>query len=186
MIRYLAWLCFWMGAVLSLGSCYTAEDSWKICCRLLIVGDETSSPAERRAIMEWQRLTAFREDGSSVDVSNANLPGATKKQLISSSLADFLAGQPGSRASDYFLGLGMMCRFGIAPKDDVTRCEIDLPITIKCASLNMFFPGGAPVPEELRKPMPALLRVSVDVSAATLIDMSTRIVPVTGGRLCHR
>jgi len=187
-IRYLAWLCAWTGAVISLGSChYSAEDSWADCCGLHIIRDETSSPAARRIIIDWQQLTWFGGNGSAVDANNTNLPGSWKKRQITQAVTEFLAGNPGARASDYFLSLGMTCRPGTTvPNDGVTRCEDELPIWIICRSRNVFFPGGPPVPEELRKPMSALLHVSVDVSVSALLAASTRVVAVPGGRLCHR
>lgn len=188
MIGYFAGLCLWAGTALLLGGCYNAEDSWKICCRLHIVGDETSSPLARRTIIDWQRQTQFDGTGGSYElVDSPRSPHHSwKKQQIEVGISDFLAGNPRAPASDYFLILGMACRPATTRKDDATRCDIELPIWVECASLNQFFPGGAPVPEELRKPIPALLRVTVDVSASTFLDTSARIAPLPGGRLCHR
>ncbi len=119
-------------------------------------------------------------------MNDTNLPGTWKKRRIESEVVDFLARIPGARATDYFVGLGMTCRPVIGPEHGVIRCEIELQLWAECWSRNMFFPGGAPVPEELRKPIPALLRMSVDVSASTIREPSTRVLPVPGGRLCHR
>ena len=185
-IRCLAWLCVWAGAVLSVAACYNAEDSWKVCCSLVIIGDETSSPQARRTMMGWQWFTSFGADGSSVDSNNTNLPGTWKKRQIESDIAGFLAGNGNASASDYFRGLGMTCVPVPAPKPDVTRCNVELPIWFGCYSLNVFFPGGPPVPEELRNPMPGFLRMTVDVSAQAFVDTATRVVPVPGGRLCYR
>jgi hypothetical protein len=186
-IRYIVRLCFWAGAIISLGGCYSAEDSWADCCSLRIIGDETSSPAARRTIIDWQQLTFFGGNGSGVDANNTNLPGSWKKRHINQAVTEFLASNPGARASDYFLGLGMTCRpVTTVPNDGVTRCEDELPIWIMCRSRNEFFPGGAPIPEELRKPMSALLRVSVDVSASAFLATSARVIAAPGGRLCHR
>jgi hypothetical protein len=185
-IRGLLWLCVWPGAVLSVAGCYNAEDSWKICCGLVLVEDETSSPAARNTIIDWQKFTSFGADGSAVDSNNTNLPGSWKKRRLEAATAEFLADNPGARASDYFRGLGMACRPATVPKSDVTQCDIELPIWAECVSLNVFFPWGAPIPEELRKPMPAFLQVRVDVSASTFLGTATRVVPVPGGHLCQR
>jgi hypothetical protein len=189
-VRYLLWLCFCAATAPSLGGCsYSAEDSWKICCSLHIVGDETSSPAAQKTIIDWERRTTFGGDGvadRSINWSRPPYYSWTKNQ-IASAVTDFLAANPGARASDYLLSLGMTCRSAtIAPKANVTRCEIELPVWVECSSLNIFFPGGAPVPEELRKPISALLDVSVEVSASSFLDSSARVVRVPGGRLCHR
>jgi hypothetical protein len=188
-IRYIVRLCVWAGTVISFGGCYNAEDSWKICCSLHIVGDETSSPAARKTIIDWERRTTFGGDGVADRSINWSLPPyySWTKNQIASAVTDFLAANPGARASDYFLSLGMNCRSGtITPEADATRCEIELPVWVECSSLNIFFPGGAPVPEELRKPISALLDVSVEVSALTFLDGSAQVVRVPGGRLCHR
>jgi hypothetical protein len=102
-------------------------------------------------------------------------------------MAEFLASRQGSRPVDYFVDLGMSCMpFTIAMKDAATRCEIELPIRITCTALMSFFPWGLPVPRELRRPISAFLRMSVDLSADTLLNVSTRIDPIPGGHLCHR
>jgi hypothetical protein len=128
----------------------------------------------------------FGGGGSASDMNDANLPGTWKKRRIESEVADFLARDPGARASDYFVGLGMICRRVAILEEGVARCEIELQIWAECWSKNIFFPGGPPVPEELRKPLPALLRVSVDVSASMIREPATQVLPVPGGRLCHR
>jgi hypothetical protein len=187
-IQYLVWLCLGTSAVFSLAGCYNAEDSWKICCRMLITGDETTSSAGRKAIIAWERGTGFSGDGKeSVWIDWSRPPYYTwKKNKIASDLTDFLVSNPGAKAGDYFVGLGMTCRHNASIGNDVTRCETELPVWVECASMNVYFPGGAPVPEELRKPIAALLAVSIDVSASEFLDTSTRVLPVPGGRLCHR
>jgi hypothetical protein len=154
---------------------------------LHIVGDETSSPAGQKTIIDWQRETMFGGRGSAGDMNDSNLPDSWKKRQIKPAIADFLVGNPGARASDYFLSLGMTCKPATAAsRDGVTRCEIELPIWVECISKNLWFPGGAPVPKELRKPIPALLHMSVNVSTVAMLDVSTRVEPIPGGRLCHR
>lgn len=185
-IRCLVWLSVWAGGVLSVAGCYNAEDSWKICCGLVIVEDETSSPTARNTIIDWQQFTSFGANGSALDSNNTNLPGSWKKRRIEAAIAEFLADNPGARASDYFGGLGMTCAPAAIPKSDVAQCDIELPIWAECVSLNVFFPWGAPIPEELRKPMPAFLQVRIGVSATAFLGTATRVVPVPGGRLCQR
>ena len=187
MIRYLVWLCVSVGAVLSMGGChYSEEDSWKICCLLHIVRDEAPSPAGHKTIIDWQRLTLFAGDGSASDGNDTNLPGSWKKRRIEWEVSDFLVRNPAARGADYFVELGMTCRPGTVSQEAVTRCEIEMQIWAECWSKNIFFPGGAPVPEGLRKPFPALLRVRVDELGSTVREPFTQVLPIPGGRLCHR
>jgi hypothetical protein len=183
-IRYLIGICAWAGGVLSLGGCsYSEEVAWRECCYLHIVGDETSSPEGRKTIIEWDRGTTFGGDG----VWRPPVGGGRwKKQQIASALTDFLAGNPGSRPSDYFASLGMTCRPAGNPKDDLTRCEIDLPVWVQCTVMMSWPFYAATVPKELRKPIPAILHVSVSASASPVLDTSAQVIPVPGGRLCHR
>jgi hypothetical protein len=153
---------------------------------LVIVPDETSSSPARNTVLDWQQFTLFRSDGSAVDYDNTNLPRPWKKRQIAAAIAAFLADNSGARASDYFMGLGMACRPATLPKSDMTQCDIELPILAECVSLNVFFPWGAPIPAELRKPIPAFLQVRIDASASTVLGTTTRIVPASGGHLCQR
>ena len=133
MIRCLMGICAWAGAVLSLGACHYDEgQSWRECCFLHIVGDETSSPVGRKTIIEWVRGTNFNDDGV---LMLAVGRGPWKQPQIASALADFLAGNPGTSSSDYFASLGMTCRPAITPKDDLTRCAIDLPVWVECTTM---------------------------------------------------
>jgi hypothetical protein len=189
MDRYLSWLRLLMAAAFPLAGChYTEEQSWSICCTTMIVGDETASPPGRQTIIGWVRRTGFSGTGKADEWVNSSLPPfySWKKNKIASDLADYLAGNPGNPASAFFVSLGMTCRRKAATNDDVTRCDVELPTWVECLSMNIYFPGGPPVPEELRKPLPAVLHVSVDVSASAFLDTSARLQPIPGGRLCHR
>ena len=108
------------------------------------------------------------------------------KQEILSAMNKFLTAQPKSRPSDYFQGLGMTCRPAPSAVVDVTQCEIEVPIHVQCFSTNEWKPWGSPLPDELQKPLPAQLRLQADVSRNALLDVDVRVLPVPGGRLCHR
>jgi hypothetical protein len=43
-----------------------------------------------------------------------------------------------------------------------------------------------PVPKELRKPIAAILQMTIDVSASDILNSSVKVVPLPGGRLCQR
>lgn len=188
MNRYPALLGLWVVAALALGGChYCEEESWKICCFLHIIRAEASSPASHAVIIAWQGRTLFSDNGLASDANDSKLSYSWKKGRIESEVADFLTRTvPETPASAYFAGLGLTCRRLTAAQDSATRCEIDMPVTAECWSRNLFFPGGAPLPKELRKPFHAVLRVGVDVSASTVRDVYTQVFPVPGGRLCHR
>jgi hypothetical protein len=172
-----------------LGGChYSEEDKWKVCCALYILRDETPSASARTTIIKWQRATSFNGDGRAVDWNDDGKSSDTnKKRQIKSEIANFLADSPGGRATDYFLSLGMTCSPDMAIlKADVMHCEIELAIWVDCGPTYRWLPGTTPIPKELQKPLPALLRMTVDVSTSTLLGASTRIEPVPGGHLCHR
>ena len=178
-----------MAAAFPLARChYTEEQSWSICCTTMFVGDETASPPGRQTIIGWLQGAGF--SGTGKERKGTDLSGppyhSWRKNKIASDLADYLAGNPGSPASAYFASLGMTCKRKAATDDDVTRCDVELPTWVECLSMNVFFPGGAPVPKELRKPLPAVLHMSVDVSASAFLDTSAQLQPIPGGRLCHR
>lgn len=181
--RYLVGICTWLGAVLLLGGChYDEAQSWRECCRVRIIGDETSSPEGRKTIIKWASVMYFEADGALV-----KFVGKSWTELqIESALANFLADNPGTSSSDYFASLGMTCEPAITSKDDLTRCAVDLPVGIKCTVVKSVPLLGTPVPKELRKPISAVLHVSVSASASTVLDTSARVVPLPGGRLCHR
>jgi hypothetical protein len=182
-IRIFRQLCGYAATAFVLMGChYDEEQSWRECCRLIIVDDAASSAAEM-TIVRWHG------GGMRYDPNGLERPpfehDPWKKQEIASAVSEYLAGNPGVRADAYFVSLGMTCRAG-SPKAAPTRCAIDLPIAAQCLSLNMFYPFGLPVPKELRKPFPAVLSVTVDVTASDIVGAHSQILPITGGRLCHR
>ena len=182
--RWSVWLHVWVGIALSLGGChYTEEDSWQICCNLHIVGDETSSPAARRTIIEWVSKDGFSSQGELNDwVGWDRWP----KERISSGYARFSAANWDAQAADYLRTLGMTCRPEQPSAEGKVLCSIELPVWVECTSMNIYFPGGAPVPKELRKPLPARLDLSVAVRWSSILGLSVQIFPIPGGRLCHR
>jgi hypothetical protein len=173
-------------AISSAGCHYTEEDSWKICCNLYIVRDNTSASPGRKTIIGWQWNTWFEGDGAAKDLGGGSSFSDTwKKRQIKSALTDFQIDNPGAPASAYFASLGMTCRpAATPPQDGAVRCEIELPVVIKCNTL-VDIPFAAPLPKELRKPLPATLSMGVEVSNAAVLDVATRIPPLSGGRLCH-
>lgn len=164
---------------LSLVGCfYDEEASWRDCCTLSVITDEPSISPSQKPIIDWLNPTRLEGDGSVFD--------SYLVERIKPSITEFFVGNPGVRAHEYFLSLGMACQPAVfAPRVQTTRCEIELPIWVKCQSKNML-PGLVPPPKELRKPIPALLRMSLDVSDRTVLEAQVRIGPVPGGRLCHR
>jgi len=171
----------------SLGGCsYSEEDSWKICCNLYIVRDEADTPG-RKTIIGRQWNTWFEGDGVAKDLGvDSNFSNSWKKRQIKSALTAFQIDNPGAPASAYFASLGMTCRpTATSPQDGAVRCEIELPVVIKCGSW-VDIPFAAPLPKELRKPLPATLSMGVEVSNSAVLDVFTRISPPLGGRLCHR
>jgi hypothetical protein len=183
-------LCAFAGALLALSGCHRSseEDLWASCCLLSIVKDRSAIAEGPKTIIAWQRETRFRGNGSALDgVGRGRIGESWKKEWIQADLAAFLAGNPERPAAAYFLGLGMSCmtRAG-SSKDAATRCEIELPVWIECRTATIFLNWGPSVPKELRQPMLAHLRMSIDVSAEAVLDVSTRIDAVPGGHLCHR
>jgi hypothetical protein len=171
-----------LAAALLVASCsYSEDDSWQVCCLMRIVGDESSSSPSRQMLVESEQRTLFNADGVAFDSTYYS----GKRKRIASAIDDFLKAHPEARASAYLASLGMTC--GPAPGEGgVERCRIELPVWVQCGSLNIFFPGGAPIPKELREPMVAHLAVSIDVSGPAYGDTFARILPAPGGRLCHR
>jgi hypothetical protein len=177
-----------------LGSChYSEEEKWGVCCVLYITGEEKPGPSARATIIDCQRRTWFGGDGSASEVIDVGAPRDNwkshtwKNQQVRAAIGNFLADSPGGRATDYFLSLGMTCSPVMAtPGNDVTQCAIDLPIWVNCGPTYRWLPGTTPIPKELQKPIPAFLRMSVDLSASAVLATSTRIDPIPGGHLCHR
>jgi len=194
MSRLIVWLCLWFGPLAMLGGChYSEEDSWNACCMLHVIRDEAPNPPGRKVIRNWQSRTLFGGDGSASDATDSNVPGMSSKYLpgtwkrgrIESEVADYQTRNPGAPATAYFAELGMTCRSATVSQAEGIRCAIDMPVWVQCWAMN-FFPGGPPVPKELRKPLPAVLHVSVEMSGSTIHEPHTQVLPLPGGRLCHR
>lgn len=112
-------------------------------------------------------------------------PGSWKGHQIESALSGFQAANPGAPASAYFKTLGMICKAPPTPWPDNVRCEIELPIIIRCSTVFLPF-GGPPMPRELEGQISATLWTSVALPSSGDLKVSTRILPVPGGRLCQR
>jgi len=79
----------------------------------------------------------------------------------------------------------MTCTPSGGSKADPTRCEVELSVWARCvAKLSVLFPS--PVPKELRKPIAAVLQMTIDVSGSDILGSSVQVVLYPGGRLCHR
>lgn len=182
-IRIFTQLCGYAIAALALVGCHhNEEQSWRECCRLVVV-DETSSSVTQKTIVQWH------DGGTRYDPGGLERPSFEqdpwKKREITAAISEYLVGNPGAGADAYFGNLGMTCSVGSA-KAMPMRCKIDLPITAQCLSLNMFYPFGLSVPKELRKPFSAVLSVTVDVTASDVVDAHSQIFPIAGGHLCRR
>lgn len=182
-------LCI-LGGSLLLGGChYTEEEKWSVCCVLYIQLDPEPMPAGRATMVSWYRQVVFSGDGQGGQgtYGESGVFYSNKDDKIRSEVKDFLADSPGGRAVDYFIHLGMTC--GPAPtssKGIVIRCQAELLVSVRCAPTYQFLPGTTPIPEQMQKPLPALLQTSVDLSADKLLTTTSRVDPVPGGRLCRR
>ncbi|WP_422001478.1 hypothetical protein [Reyranella sp.] len=168
-------------AVLGAGCTYPDDELvWGNCCALK-VADETSGSKQRETLIAWGRVNNFQGDGT----NSWNNTQAWRSRQIGLGLADFRKAHPGSQGPDYLAHLGMTCTPSGGSKADPTRCEVELSVWARCvAKLGMLFP--APVPEELRKPIAAVLQMTIDVSGSDILASSVQVVPLPGGRLCHR
>lgn len=155
------------------------ELTWGNCCALKIA-DEKSGSQARDTLLAWSRHVNFNGNGDTWDGSKA-----WRKAEFGRGLASFLETHPGAQARDYLADLGMRCSSIRAETSDLTRCEVELSVWVTCtAKLGVLFPP--PVPKEMRKPIAALLQMTIDVSASDILESSTRMVPLPGGRLCER
>jgi hypothetical protein len=188
--RMLVRLCVWVGATVLLAGChYTEQEKWSVCCVLYVQRDAEPMPTGRATIVNWYRHVVFDSGGQGGQgpYGEGRTFYSNKDDKIRSEVADFLADSPGSRAVDYFIHLGMTC--GPAPtssKGIVTRCQVELPVSVRCGPTYQFLPGTTPIPEQMQKPFPALLQTSVNLSADTVLTTTSRVDPVPGGHLCHR
>lgn len=169
-------------AALGAACAYDEEGLWGNCCGLEIA-DEESSSKERGLLIAWGRVGGFLGDGSPM---GGDGPSAWRKREIASGLADFQKAHPGSQGRDYLADLGMVCGLVRGPTAEQTRCAMELRVWVTCTVKFgwPYFPN--PVPKELRKPIAAVLQMTIDVSASDVLDASAQIVPLPGGRLCHR
>lgn len=169
-------------AALGAACTYDGSDEllWGNCCALK-VADETSGSTQRETLIAWGRVNNFHGDGT----NRWNNTKAWRHREIGLGLADFQRAHPGSQARDYLTHLGMTCAPVRVSKANVTRCDVELSIWVKCTALfGWYFPP--PVPKELRKPIAAVLQMTIDLSASDILDSSVQVVPVPGGRLCQR
>jgi hypothetical protein len=175
-------------ALLVTGCHYSEEEKWSVCCVLYVGGDTSGSPG-RTKIIDWYGHTDF--DGNGRGGQGPYGSGTTfysnKDDKIRADIAAFLSVRRDGRAADYFIDLGMTCDSrSAAPKGGTTWCAIELPVQAKCGPTYRFLPGTTPIPERLQKPFAAVLRVSVNLSADTMLSSLARVDPVPGGQLCHR
>lgn len=181
MSRLPLWLC---GLVISLVvgcSHYDEERSWSECCRLRILKEKDAPPTARNTIIKW--APSFWGDGTSM--GDVGEEGRTKRR-ITLTFDAFLVENPAVRLGDYFDGLGMACRPKGNPTDGLRHCHIDLPVWIQCTVVISWPFGATPVPKELQKPIAAVLHMAVDLSASAVLAASAQVIPLPGGRLCHR
>ena len=208
MIRYTVWVCVWVVLVVLLTHHLRAADPWDACCLLRVVNDDTAEPTTPKTIIDWQRETLFTGRGFAGEpVDSPQGPFESwKRRQIAAGIADFMERHPDAQIEDYFRNLGMTCAL-LGGAKDVTRCAIELPITIQCRMLAPELEEHVPLPEQLRGRIPALLQVSIDSSkvgferqylgdwiafrvsiapAVAFIATKSQVFPVPGGRLCHR
>jgi hypothetical protein len=171
-------------AVAMLGAACAYDDAqlWGNCCALEIA-DRESSSKERNTLIAWGR-GGFLGDGRSTDWEGRK--AAWRKREIALGLADFQKAHPGSQGRDYLTGLGMTCGPVRDPNAEETRCAVGLSVWVTCTVKFgwAFLPN--PVPKELSKPIAAILQMTIDVSGSDILDSSVQVMPLPGGRLCHR
>ncbi len=186
MTRLRLFFCVLVGTAGSLGAChYSEEDKWRACCRMSIDREDKSNVASSRTIVDLLSGMGFAADtGEPLGPIN-DIPtgfGGTKQDILTA-MNRFLASHPKDRPIDYFRELGMTCTPATSTTADVVRCDVELPIQVKCSPRGKM---GPPLPDELQRPMPARLSWQVDISQSALLSGEARVRPVPGGRLCHR
>jgi len=167
---------------------YDEAQSWRECCALTIAGRDETSPKERQTLIAWGRTPGFLGDGRPMDSENSK---ASRRKQIAYGLAVFQEQHRGAPARDYLASLGMTCgAVDAKPVDtrqrELTRCAAELPVQVQCTVMISWPFLSTPVPKELREPIAAFLQMTIDVSGSDIIDSSVRVMPVPGGRLCHR
>ena len=85
---------------------YNDEDSWKVCCHLQVIGDETASPMACRTILEWVGNEWFDGRGKADDWVGWD---RWSRQQIALGFEHFSAVDPEAQARDYLASLGMAC-----------------------------------------------------------------------------
>lgn len=120
---------------LMLGGChYTEEQRWSVCCVLYVRADQTATD-EARTVIGWHRQSDY--DGNGRGGQGYYAEGKTfysdKDDKIRSDVTAFLDDNPEKRATDYFVGLGMICgSYSTASGAGWTRCQIALPVPVIC------------------------------------------------------
>jgi hypothetical protein len=181
-----------VACALVLSSChYTEEEKRAVCCVLNIHAYE-AAPVSAQVVINWYRSSDFDGDGSGRQgpYGDGEVRFLDKDDKIRLEVTRFLAENPKGGAADYFVALGMTC----GPPSIISmlgaaraRCKIELPVRVVCRPSYIARPlSSAPIPEQFRKPLDAVLHVSVDVSANGLLGTSSRVFPVAGGHLCLR
>ncbi|MBI2741882.1 MAG: hypothetical protein HYX38_35775 [Rhodospirillales bacterium] len=188
MLRILARLCAVTGGLMLGGCHYTEEQKWSVCCVLYVQADQSATD-EARTVIGWHRQSDY--DGNGRGGQGSYSEGKTfysdKDEKIRSDVAAFLDDDPGKRATDYFVGLGMACSsYSSASGTDGTRCEISLPVRVICGPTYRFLPGTTPIPEQMKRPLVGVLHVSVDLPTGRALKTSSRVDPIPGEQLCHR
>jgi hypothetical protein len=184
-LRRLSMLCLSGVALLLEGCHYTEEEKWSVCCVLHVGAYDAATPGAR-TVINWYRSIVFDGDGQGGQGPYETL-FSNKDDKVRSEVAAFLGDNPEGRAADYFVGLGMTCDpRSTASKAIMTQCQVELPVWARCRPTYMFLPGTTPIPKKLQKPFAAVLKVSVYLSANTVLRTSSRVDPVPGGHRCHR
>lgn len=189
MLRMLMLVGIFVGLALALGGChYTEEQKWSVCCVLYVRADQTAT-GETRTVIGWHRQSDY--DGNGRGGQGYYAEGKTfysdKDDKIRSDVTAFLDDNPEKRATDYFVGLGMICgSYSTASGAGGTRCQIALPVRVICGPTYRFLPGTTPIPEQFKRPLAGVLHVSVDLPTARALKASSRVDPLPGEQLCHR
>jgi hypothetical protein len=170
-------------AVLGAACAYDEEELWGNCCALEIATEE-SNPKDGGLLIAWGRVGGFLGDGTS---TQGDIAHAWRRRQFAYGFAVFQERHLPSKARDYLASLGMACTpLDNDPKTRRERCVVEAPVWATCTVKFgwPYFPN--PVPKELRKPIPAVLHMTIDVSDSDIEGSSAHVSPMPGGRLCHR
>jgi len=171
----IAWISAWLT-----GCHYQEEELWENCCILIVQTDETSSSEGRIALLKLGIGGFFSGDGRGASWHRDKIIKVEKE------VQGLMENDAAARPSDSFTRLGMTCTPASLAMAAVVQCDVDLPVWFRCSKFTPFGFGQKPIPTELRPLMPAVLHMSVDMAGATLVKTGSNVVPVQGGRLCHR